>query len=424
MTDGDGTAVGGERDATAEAGDAPAEGGSGQLGSSLTPGRLGRALLPLVLVVVVLVAVFTVVPLGELDRGEPVPEVTVSYHTIPDDGTIVLHATNDGPEPVTVQQVLVDEAYWDQRILQDGSEDRTIAPRESARIEIPYHWEPGWDYGVDLLLTSGASVGYEIEAAQETPGADADLLWTLAAIGLLVGVIPVTLGMLWFPFLQSMDPRWLHAVLTFAAGVLAFLAIDAAVEAVELTERIPGAYEGKLLVALGAVGALLGVQAIGAWRRGRTDGETSGLWVAYLVAVGIGLHNLAEGLAIGGSFALGRFSLGAFLILGFTLHNVTEGPAVVAPLTRDERPALWHFLALGVVAGAPVILGGWLGGLFRAPVVGAFFLAVGVGAIVQVDWEIAGLIRADGGRVGSATNLLSFLVGFAAMYATDLLVVF
>jgi len=409
-----------------ESGDSPVEGGAstGGFARYLDPGRLARGLIPLVLVVVVLAAVFTVVPLGDLQRGEPVPEVTVSYHTLPDDETIVLHATNDGAEPVTIQQVLVDDAYWDHRVLQGGSEDRTLAPRQSARIVIPYHWESGWDYEIGLLLSNGATFSYDIEAAQGTPGASADLLWTLAVIGVFVGVIPVTLGMLWFPFLQTIDRRWLHAVLAFAAGVLAFLAIDAAVEAVELTERIPGAYEGKLLIALGAVGALLSVQALGAWRRDRSEGSVSGLWVAYLVAIGIGLHNLAEGLAIGGAFALGQFSLGAFLILGFTLHNVTEGPAVVAPLTRGERPALWHFLALGVIAGAPVILGGWLAGLVRAPAVAAFFLAVGVGAIVQVVWEIAGLIRDDGGRVGTATNLLAFLVGFAAMYATDLLVVF
>jgi len=390
----------------------------------LDAGRLGRALVPIVLLVLVLAVVFAVVPLSDLGRGEAVPEVTVSYHTLPDDETIVLHATNDGPEPVTIQQVLVDEAYWDHQVLQDGQADRTLGPRESARIEIPYHWQPGWDYHVELVLSNGATFGYDIVAAQSTPGVDADLLWTLALIGALVGVIPVILGMLWFPFLQSIHARWLHAVLAFAAGLLAFLALDAGIEAVELVERIPGAYEGHLLIALGAIGALLAVQAIGAWRRGRTDGAVSGLWVAYLVAVGIGLHNLAEGLAIGGSFALGRFSLGSFLILGFALHNVTEGPAVVAPLTRGERPPVKHFLALGVIAGAPVIFGGWLASLVRAPAIGAFFLAVGVGAIVQVDWEIAGLIRDDGGKVGSAMNLIAFLVGFAAMYATDLLIVF
>jgi len=141
------------------------------------------------------------------------------------------------------------------------------------------------------------------------------------------------------------------------------------------------------------------------------------------VALGIGLHNLAEGLAIGSSVALGRVSLGAFLVVGFMIHNVTEGPAVVAPLADDERPALRHFVALGLLAGAPVILGGWIGGFAFSPTLGAFFLAVGVGAILQVDWELARLVRAADGRVATATNLLAVLVGFAVMYATDVFVV-
>ena len=96
---------------------------------------------------------------------------------------------------------------------------------------------------------------------------------------------------------------------------------------------------------------------------------------------------------------------------------------MVAPIADGERPALRHFAALGLLAGAPVVLGGWIGGVVFSPTLGAFFLAVGVGAILQVDWELARLVRAADGRVASATNLLSFLVGFAVMYATDILVV-
>lgn len=389
-------------------------------------------LLPLVLLGLVLGLFVATTPLSDLQRGEPVPDVTVSHSTLPDQGTMVLHVTNNGPEEVTIAQVLVDEAYWNYEVRGAGG-DRTLEPRESARVVVPYHWQSGWDYDVALVLSDGVTVEHTIEAAQQSPGYGADLLWTLAVIGLFVGVIPVALGMLWYPFIRSMRDRWLHAVLLFAAGVLAFLAFDAAFEALETAQRVPGAFEGELLVVLGIVGALLSVQAISGWREGRaderrgTDAEgaaaTGGLWLAYLVAVGIGLHNLAEGLAIGSAFALGRASLGAFLVVGFMLHNVTEGPAVVAPAARDrERPALWHFLVLGAIAGAPVILGGWIGSLAYSPIVGAFFLAVGVGAILQVDWEIFGMVRDQGGRLGSATNLLAFLAGFALMYATDLLV--
>jgi zinc transporter ZupT len=391
--------------------------------------RQTSAIAPLVLLALLLGAFALFTPLAGLQNeygGEPLPEVTITHATLPSDDTVVLHVTNDGAEEVTVSQVLVDEAYWNFRVEGAGG-DRTIEPRESARVVVPYHWNPGWDLDVDLMLSDGTTVGHVVEAPQQSPGVGGDVLWTLALVGLFVGVVPVALGMLWFPFLQTTSDRALHAVLLFAAGVLGFLAFDAGFEAFEAAERVPGAYEGDLLVVFGALGALLLVQAISAWREGRTaagDGRAnSGLQVAYLVALGVGLHNLAEGLAIGSSFAIGRVSLGTFLIVGFTVHNMTEGPAVIAPLARDERPALWHFGALGVLAGAPVILGGWIGGLAYSPTLGALFLAVGVGAIVQVIGEIAGLVREAGGCVGSVTNLLAFLGGFAVMYATDLLVV-
>lgn len=400
--------------------------GSAAVERSTRPFGLPRwvaALLPLLLLGVILGVFLVSTPFAALDSGgEPLPDVTISYTTLPDDGTVRLHATNNGPDEVTISQVLVNDAYWSFDV--EGG-DRTLDPRESATIEIPYHWTPGWDLHVSLVLSDGATVSHTIEAPQPSPGFSGNVLWTLAVIGVFVGVIPVALGMFWFPFLQTMSDRWLHAVLAFSAGVLAFLAFDAGFEALELAEQVPGAFEGDLLVVLGVLGTLLGVQSLSAWRQGKASDDARwnrGLWIAYLVAVGIGLHNLAEGLAIGSAFALGHVSLGAFLVIGFMLHNVTEGPAVVAPVTKGERPALGHFVALGLIAGAPVILGGWIGSLAYSPTLGAFFLAVGVGAILQVVWELHGMIRREGGSA-SALNLLTFLVGLAIMYVTDLFVV-
>ncbi|WP_276256263.1 ZIP family metal transporter [Halomontanus rarus] len=384
------------------------------------------AVLPLVLLALVIGAFVLTSPLAGVQGGEPLPDLTITHTTLPSEDTIVLHVTNNGPDAVTISQVLINDAYWNFEVEGAGG-DQTLAPMESAQVVVPYHWQPGWDIHTALVVSDGTTFGHTIVAPSETPGLTTDVLWSLALIGVFVGVIPVALGMLWFPFIRAMSNRWLHAVLTFAAGVLAFLAIDAGFEAFELVEEIPGAYEGTALVVLGILGTFLLVQSVSAWREGRAaTGDaraSSGLWVAYLVALGIGLHNLAEGLAIGSSFALGRVSLGAFLVIGFMLHNVTEGPAVVAPVARDTRPAWYHFAALGLIAGAPVILGGWIGGLAYSPTLGAFFLAIGVGAILQVNWEIAGMIRTQGGRVGSATNLLAFLVGLGVMYVTDLFVV-
>jgi ZIP family zinc transporter len=387
--------------------------------------KWAAALLPILLLGLIAGGFFAATPFASLDTGgEPLPDVSVTHTTLPSEETVVLHVTNNGPKEVTISQVLVAEAYWDYDVQGAGG-DNTLAPRESAQVVIPYHWNPGWDLEVALLLSDGATVHHTIIAPSQSPGLTTDLLVTMAVIGLFVGVIPVALGMLWFPFLQSMSDRWLHAILAFSAGILAFLAIDAGFEAFELGEQVPGAFEGPALVALGIIGALLAVQAVSAWRQGRAEAgdarAQSGLWVAYLVALGIGLHNLAEGLAIGSSFALGRVSLGAFLVIGFMLHNVTEGPAVVAPVARGERPNVLHFVGLGFIAGAPVILGGWLGSLAFSPTLGAFFLAVGVGAILQVIWELREMVSRNG-RVGSALNLVTFLVGLVVMYVTDLFV--
>ncbi|AZH25386.1 ZIP family metal transporter [Haloplanus aerogenes] len=387
--------------------------------------RWVAAVLPLVLLALIVGGFFVATPFASLDTGgEPLPDVTVTHTTLTDDETVVLHVTNNGPDPVTISQVLVDDAYWNFDVRGAGG-DATLAPLESARVVLPYHWNPGWDLEFALVLSDGATVHHTLVAPSESPGLTTDLLVTMVVIGLFVGVIPVALGMLWFPFLQSMSDRWLHAILAFSAGILVFLAIDAGFEAFELGEQVPGAFEGPALVALGILGSLLAVQSVSAWRQGRADGgdarAQSGLWIAYLVALGIGLHNLAEGLAIGSSFALGRVSLGAFLVIGFMLHNVTEGPAVVAPLAHGERPPLTHFLGLGVLAGAPVILGGWLGSLAYSPTLGALFLAVGVGAILQVVWELRGMIGRRG-RAGTALNLVTFLTGLIVMYVTDLFV--
>jgi ZIP family zinc transporter len=387
--------------------------------------RWVMGILPLILVVLVIGLFVATNPLGDVESGQALPDVAVSHVEIPDSETLVVHVVNNGPDSVTVAQVLVDEAYWGFD-LEGAGGDRTLEPMERARLVIPYHTTAGFDYDITVISAEGATFHHTVVAASPAPGFSLDLLGTLALIGLFVGVIPVALGMLWFPYISTMGERWLHAVLMFAVGILTFLAIDAGFEALELAEQVPGAYDGPILVALGVLGTLLLVQTVSAWRAGRVAaGEpraSRGLWIAYLVAFGIGLHNLAEGLAIGSAFALGRVSLGAFLVVGFMLHNVTEGPAVVAPVARGERPAWWHFGLLGLLAGGPVILGGWIGSLAYSPTLGALFLAVGVGAILQVDWEITAMVRRAGGRVASATNLLAVGLGIATMYLTDLLV--
>ena len=175
-----------------------------------------------------------------------------------------------------------------------------------------------------------------------------------------------------------------------------------------------------IFVALISLGVLLAVGSL-------SRGSSSSLGIAYRIAFGIGLHNLGEGLAIGAAFASGQAALGTFLIIGFTLHNVTEGIGIVAPVVR-QNPGLGHFALLLLISGGPAILGTWIGGFAFSPVLATIFLAIGVGAILQVVWEVGKLVVRDSERLGLSwfnwINLAGFVTGLALMYFTAFLVKF
>ncbi|MGH9464184.1 MAG: ZIP family metal transporter, partial [Thermoanaerobaculia bacterium] len=242
-------------------------------------------------------------------------------------------------------------------------------------------------------------------------------------IGLYVGVLPVALGLLWYPLMRRLGPAGRDFVLALTVGLLVFLLVDTVEDGLEAGRELAGAYQGRVLFVLVAALAYLGIEALGPWLASRRG--TGLAWTrALLVAIGIGLHNFGEGLAIGAAFALGELALGTLLILGFTLHNTTEGLAIVAPLGAT-RVRWTQLLGLGLLAGAPTILGAWLGGFTYSLLWSVVFLAVGAGAIAQVAVQIArGTAgeRAAGELLASRPVLGGLLAGFAVMYLTGLLV--
>jgi zinc transporter ZupT len=154
--------------------------------------------------------------------------------------------------------------------------------------------------------------------------------------------------------------------------------------------------------------------------RGRTG--VTGLALAFLVAIGIGVHNLGEGLAIGTSFATGELQLGAFLVIGFMVHNLTEGLGIAAPAS-GSRVTLWQLAALALVAGAPAILGTWLGGYAANDVLAALFFGIAAGAALQVVVEVARYVaRTAPGGLRSGWVIGGYLAGIAAMWVTGLLI--
>jgi ZIP family zinc transporter len=349
----------------------------------------------------------------------PVEDLTVGRVTLPTEHEFVVHVQNGGPNPVTLEQVVVNDALWDFRVQPDSRVPRL----GSAEVVIPYTWVEGEAYEIVLISETGTTFDAEVPVAVLTPGFSGETFSSYALIGFYVGVVPVTLGLLWYPFLRRLGTAGMNFVLALTVGLLIFLALDTLLEGVEIASELPGAFSGVpmvILVALLTLFALLGVE-----RLFRREGA-SRLATSYRIALGIGLHNLGEGLAIGAAFALGEAALGSFLILGFTLHNITEGVGIAAPVLKEKRPRFAHFAALALLGGGPAIVGTWIGGFAYSNLLSAVFLAVGVGAILQVVYEVGRLLLGDSARSKtpalSGTNLGGLTAGIAIMYVTALLV--
>ena len=235
-------------------------------------------------------------------------------------GVIELGLRNDGPDPVTVAQVVVNDAF---AAFEGGEAPIGRLGAETLRIRHP--WIEGEAYEVAVVTSTGATIAHEIPAAVETPDTDLSFFGLMALLGIYVGVIPVALGMLWLPWVRRIPPGWLRVVMALTVGLLAFLAIDATLEGLELAGEGSQAFGGAALVLIGALIAFIALTGAGEWLKRRSSG-TSGGHLALLVAVGIGLHNLGEGVAIGASYAAGALALGAFLVVGFALAQHDRGP--------------------------------------------------------------------------------------------------
>ena len=398
-------------------------------GSLEVAGGGSRWLLALIPVLLLAALLFLIVWSGPTDavRGDGFPPVErlTFQRVVLEPGAIVATILNDGPDPVTISQVVVDDAFWT-FTAENGT---SLGHLGRTTLRIPYPWVEGEAHVVRLLTSTGTAFEHEIAVAVETPQPSARFFGVFTLIGLYVGVIPVVIGLLWFPFVSRVSARTMDFLLALTIGLLAFLMVDGAAEGFEAAGLLPESYQGAVLFALAAAGAYLVLEGIGAWVRSRRHalaGRSGGWVLAMLIAIGIGLHNFGEGLAIGSAFALGEAALGTLLIVGFTLHNTTEGLAIVAPLAREqERPSIGGLVTLGLIGGVPTIAGAWLGGFVYSPVWSVLFLAIGVGAIAQVIGQIVRQMTKGGSAVATLARgpvLAGLFAGFAVMYVTGMLV--
>ena len=393
-------------------------------GSGSRLGSIGMAITPVIVLVAIVAAVLAGgdrILEGFGHNPPPADEFVVDGVKFIDDGHIEVQLTNPQSQPLTPAVVYVDSAI---AYGVEGLGDE-LDRHDERTIVIPYPWIEDDPYLIGITSSSGITTEVEVPAAVPAARVDAGGLGWGALIGILVGVVPVALGLAWLPAMRRLRPTIVAGFVAFTGGLLLFLAIDATAEAFDVQARVLPAFGGAGLVAMGIVTSMVAISLLGRWLRhdvvdGERDPTSVAMTLAVLVAVGIGVHNLGEGLAIGSSFSLGESSLAVSLIVGFMVHNLTEGIGIAAPIA-SARGTLraWPAIGLALVAGVPAVAGIWLGRYVEGNLFAALCFAIAAGAALQVVVEVSKFVRkAPGGGFTAPGVQAGFALGMVAMWLT------
>jgi zinc transporter ZupT len=355
-----------------------------------------------------------------LDFGVPLPEITIEKIDFIE-SEIQVTVRNTGP--ISVEVVMADV---NDRIQPAAIEpDRFLERYETTLVRIPFEWNEAEPYTVGLTIEDGTRFEREIEAAAPALKPDLEFVGFFAIIGTYVGIIPVMIGLLWLPFIKKLSKNKYHFFLALTVGLLLFLGIDSIEEAFDVTsENLSGNFNGALLIATTIVLSFLGLYYASEKLTRKADSLriSKPVAIGLMIAIGIGLHNFGEGLAIGSALGLGSIAFSTFLIVGFALHNTTEGLAIAAPLSREKNVIL-KLLGLGLIAGTPAIFGAWVGGFSFSPFSAVIFISIGAGAIFQVIVIILKWIRDEGDKsLSSAAVASGIAVGMLIMYVTSIII--
>ncbi len=430
---------------------------------------VAAAFIPFIVLAVMIFLLFSPTFQSFINSGIPLPDVAIEKIEFRENPSqIIAFIRNAGPTEITIAQADVNDRIHAAAI----EPSKTLSRLSDAKVIIPFFWNPAEPYEVGITTDDGTRFSKTIEAAALAPNPDSGQIIFFAVIGIYVGIIPVMIGLLWYPFIRSMSRNKYNFFLSLTAGLLVFLGIDALIESNELaTDNVSSIFSGQMLIVIVTTISFIGLlyasekltQRAIKKSMSTAAAETASTYIPYsnstatsssqtksqvgqremqelvrplaislMIAIGIGLHNFGEGLAIGAAVLLGEIALSTFLIIGFTLHNTTEGLAIVAPLAKSRKLMLRRLVLMGMIAGAPTIAGAWIGGFLYSPIAAIIFLSVGAGAIFQVVYSIGSWVLRPVDNTDKDKNkkivkvnlftIAGFAIGMVIMYVTGLLV--
>lgn len=430
---------------------------------------VAAAFIPFIVLAVMIFLLFSPTFQSFINSGIPLPDVAIEKIEFRENPSqIIAFIRNAGPTEITIAQADVNDRIH-AAAIEPG---KTLSRLSDAKVIIPFFWNPAEPYEVGITTDDGTRFSKTIEAAALAPNPDSGQIIFFAVIGIYVGIIPVMIGLLWYPFIRSMSRNKYNFFLSLTAGLLVFLGIDALIESNELaTDNVSSIFSGQMLIVIVTTISFIGLlyasekltQRAIKKSMSTAAAETASTYIPYsnstatgstqtksqvgqremqelvrplaislMIAIGIGLHNFGEGLAIGAAVLLGEIALSTFLIIGFTLHNTTEGLAIVAPLAKSRKLMLRRLVLMGMIAGAPTIAGAWIGGFLYSPIAAIIFLSVGAGAIFQVVYSIGSWVLRPVDNTDKNKNkkivkvnlftIAGFAIGMVIMYVTGLLV--
>jgi zinc transporter ZupT len=376
------------------------------------------AIAPIVLLIIMIA--FLLGPASSfLQFGVVLPEVSIEKIEFIEN-EIQATVRNTGPIGVNVVLADVNDRIQPAAIEPDTSLERF----ETALVRIPFDWNEGQPYEIGVTIGDGTRFAKGIDAAFPALEPNVDLFVFLGMIGFLIGVVPIMIGLLWYPFIKKLGKNTFNFFLAFTMGLLVFLGIDAVIEATEISENhLSSIFNGELLIATVVILSFLALYGIGKQLTKKTEFSklSQGLAISLMIAIGIGFHNLGEGLAVGAAIALGEVALSTFLIVGFATHNTTEGLAIAAPLTKSKAK-IFKMIGLGLIAGVPAIFGCWVGGFSFSPLFTLIFLAIGAGAIFQVVLSIFQYMKEKSDILSNSSLFAGVSAGLIVMYLTSVII--